>query len=302
MFNVISSATERFLADLSNTQDRLIKAQRQVSSGLRMQDVSDDPDHNAALLDLKAHIARNKQIKANLGHVQTEVNAAEGAINTATSILDNARQIVTEALNGTTQVSTRVQLANQVKALIGQIYSITNTTVEGRFVFSGNDDQIAPYASIDLTQANGLGTYQGSAATRVVEHPNGSTFSVSLTGQQLFDNGTSSTSVLKAMTNLYNNLANNNMTGLQSDAADLSTASDYLSGQQAQYGLMQNQVADALTFQSNLAIQYAHELSNLQDADAVAAITEMQQETLTQQAALQAHASLPKTSLFSFLG
>jgi flagellin-like hook-associated protein FlgL len=65
---------------------------------------------------------------------------------------------------------------------------------------------------------------------------------------------------------------------------------------------MQNQVADALTFQSNLAIQYAHELSNLQDADAVAAITEMQQETLTQQAALQAHASLPKTSLFSFLG
>jgi flagellin-like hook-associated protein FlgL len=43
-------------------------------------------------------------------------------------------------------------------------------------------------------------------------------------------------------------------------------------------------------------------LSNLQDADAVAAITNLQQASIAQQAALQAHAAMPTKSLFDYLG
>ena len=63
MINTLSSSTDRFLADISNLSNRLIKAQRQVSSGLRMQTVSDDADQVPALLELKAHIAHNNQLK-----------------------------------------------------------------------------------------------------------------------------------------------------------------------------------------------------------------------------------------------
>jgi flagellin-like hook-associated protein FlgL len=44
------------------------------------------------------------------------------------------------------------------------------------------------------------------------------------------------------------------------------------------------------------------QLSNTQDADSVSAIMELQKESVAQQAALQAHATLPRTSLFSFIG
>ena len=44
-----------------------------------MQAVSDDPDQVSALLEVKARMAHNTQLKFNLGRVQTEVNAAEGA-------------------------------------------------------------------------------------------------------------------------------------------------------------------------------------------------------------------------------
>lgn len=302
MFNTVSTATDRFLADLSSLEQRLVTAQRQVSSGLRMQDVSDSPDQVSALLVLKAHISHNDQLKSNLSHVQAEVSAAESAINTATGLMDKARQIAAQGLNGTTSIDTRIQLASQVKDLITEIYGLTNSNVEGRFIFSGNADQAAPYVAVDLTQANGVGAYQGSSSGRVVEHPNGSTFSVSLTASRVFDYGDATTSVLQSLTSLYNNLVNNNVAGLTTDAANLGTASDYLSGQQALYGGMLNQITDAQTFQQKLDTQYHIQLSNLQDADSVTAITNMQQASIAQQAALQAHAAMPTKSLFDYLG
>jgi flagellar hook-associated protein 3 FlgL len=302
MFNTVSTATDRFLADLSSLEQRLVTAQRQVSSGLRMQDPSDVPDQVSALLVLKSHIAHNDQLQSNLSHVQTEVSAAESAINTATTLMDNARQLAAQGLNGTTTIDTRTQLAAQVKDLITQIYGLTNSNVEGRFIFSGNNDQTPPYAAIDLSQANGLGAYQGSSSSRVIEHPNGSTFSVSLTASQVFDYGDATTSVLQSLTSLYHNLANNNVTALATDAANLATASDYLSGQQALYGNMLNQITDAQSYQQKLTAQYKIQLSNLQDADSVTAITNLQQASIAQQAALQAHAAMPTKSLFDYLG
>lgn len=280
-------------------------SQEQVSSGLRMQKVSDDPDQVSNLLQLKAQLAHNTQLKFNLGRVQTEVNSAEQAINAATSLMDVARQIATEGASETTTSDTRTQLAGQVKDIITEIYGLTNTTVEGRYVFSGNKDGTPPYASVDLTQPNGLGLYNGSTSTRTVEHPNGSTFSISLAASQIFDGGASSTpstSALQALTGLYNDLLNNNLSGLGADVANIQTSSSYLNGQLEQYGQVQTQVADGLTYQGKLDVQLRAQLSNTQDADATAAITNMQQTSISEQAALQAEAALPKKSLFDFLG
>jgi len=302
MINTLSSSTERFLADISNLNDRLLKAQRQVSSGLRMQTVSDDPDQVSALLELKAHIAHNDQLKFNLGRAQTEVNAAEGAISTATTLMDRARQIAAQSATNFTSDGTRQQLASQVGDLITEMYSLTQTQVEGRFVFSGNSDQNPPYAGVDFSTPNSLGSYQGSSNTRVLEHPNGSTFSVSLTADQVFDSGASNTSVLKALTNLRNDLMANNLSAIAVDTADLGTSSQYLNGQQALYGDIQNKVSDALSFQTQLSTQLQLQLSNLQDADETTAILEMQKDSIAQQAALQAHAAMPHKSLFDFIG
>jgi flagellar hook-associated protein 3 FlgL len=302
MFNIISTANERFLADLSNLEGRMLTAQRQVSSNLRMQSVSDDPDQVSALLAVKAQIAHNGQLKYNLGRIQTEVNTAESAINTATTLMDRARQIAAQGASSTTTVDTRAQLAGQVKDIITEMFGLTQAQVEGRYVFSGNSDQTPPYLSVDLTQANGVGAYQGSATTRQVEHPNGSTFSISYTASQVFDSGDGTTSVFQALTALYNDLLSNDTANLANDANNIGTAANYLNGEQSRYGEIQNQVSDAIAAQQKLDTQLQIQLSNTQDADSVAAIVDLQKESVAQQAALQAHAALPRTSLFSFIG
>ena len=236
MFNTISTANERFLADLSNLEGRLLTAQRQVSSGLRMQSVADDPDQVSALLAVKAQIAHNSQLKYNLGRVQTEVNAAENAINTAATLMDRARQIAAQGASSTTTVDTRTQLAGQVKDIITEMFGLTQTQVEGRYVFSGDSDQTPPYLNVDLTQPNGVGAYQGSSGTRQVEHPNGSIFSISYTADQVFDSGGVSSSVFQSLTALYNDLQSSNIANLSTDADNIGMAASFLDGQQARYG------------------------------------------------------------------
>jgi flagellar hook-associated protein 3 FlgL len=303
MINTVSTSTNSFLADLSNLEQRINTVQGQITSGLRIQNVSDAPDQVGAVLQLKANLAQNDQMKVNLTTVQSEVNAAESAINTAGTLMNQAIQLAAQGANSVTSFSTRQQLASQVKDIIGEMYGLANTKFEGRYVFSGQNDQVAPYAAVDLTQANGVGLYQGSSLQRSVRNSDGSLLTYSMTADQIFDSTSQpGTSVFQTLTALYNDLNANDISAVSADASNLSTATSFLSAQQSQYGSYQNIVADGLTYQNQLDVQYQQQLSAIQDTDTISAATTLQQNEISMQAALQAEASLPKKSLFDYLG
>ncbi len=302
MVSMLSASNQNFLAGLSSVEARILKDQQEVSSGLSLQQVSDNPDEVSALLQVKAQISHNTQLQYNLGQATNEVNSAEGAISAAVTLMDRALQIATEGASSLTGTTTDSQLATQVSDIITQMQGLSNSQAGGRYLFSGDSDQTPPYGAVDLTQANGVGAYQGSNATRTIEHPNGSTFAISLTAQQIFDSGGPSTSVFQSLTGLYNALVNGNSSVIAAAAANITSAATFLDGQEATYGDFQNQVADATTYQSSLNVQLHQQLSTLEDADTATAITDMQQASVAEEAALQSHAELPTKTLFSYLG
>ena len=304
MYSIMASA-DTFLANLSNLQQRMGTANRQVSSGLRVQNVSDDPSSVVDILELNTQIQSNNQLGLNLGKVQTEVNAGEGAINSATTLMDQAQQLGAEGATATTSTGTRAQLAAQVSDLITEMQGLANSQVQGRYIFSGDSDQTAAFGAVDLTKSNGVGAYLGTPSTRVVQGPNGTTIPLALTAQDIFDGGTGGTpsnSVLQSLTELYNALSSNNTTAVTQAVTDVSSSSTYLSTQQARYGDIQNRISGALSYQSILNTNLGAELSSVQDSDAAQAITTLQSDTVAEQAAMSAYNSIPKKSLFDYLG
>jgi flagellar hook-associated protein 3 FlgL len=173
--------------------------------------------------------------------------------------------------------------------------------VAGRYIFAGDTDQTQPY-SIDLTQSSPISAYQGSTSTRQVQSPDGTTFSIALTAQQIFDNPSAPDSVFGSINNLMQGLINNNSAAITSSITDVQTADTYLNQQLAFYGTVQDRVTDAQTFGQNYTVQLQSQLSGIQDANAAASITEMTQASTQLQAALQSEAQLPKSTLFDFLG
>ena len=301
MLSSLDPSAQQFLNGLSRIQDRMTQAQRQLTTGRRLTQVSDDPDQISTLLAARAHLESAKQTQPNLGRVKGEVDTAEQSLQSAVQLVENAR---TAAAAGDTSAATpasRAALADQIGSILQQLVAIAGTTVEGRFIFSGDRDQTAPY-TIDLTQTNPVGAYQGSAATRLVADPNGTTFSVSQTAQTIFDSADPTTNVFATLNAARNALASNNDAGIQAAVAAFPKVGTYLNSQLALYGTAQNRVAEATDFGQTLQTQLQTQISGLEDADLTQQILELNQGQTQQQAALESRARLPRTTLFDFLG
>jgi len=301
MITFYDAQTQSFLDGMQQIQQREAQAQQELTSGLRINTVSDAPDQISDLLSLRSAIARNTQIGQNLASVKSETDAAESAVSSAVSLVENAQSLGTQGASDMASATTRQQLAQQLGNVLTELVNTANTTVGGRYIFAGDSDQTQPY-TIDLTQANPISAYAGSASTRQVEAPNGSTFVIAQTAQQLFDAPGDDNNVFASINNLRNALLNNDSSGIQTAMAQVGGADQYLNNELAFYGNVQDQVADATNDQATADTQLRTQLSTLEDADETQAITDLTQAQTQQQAALTSEAQLPRTNLFSFLG
>jgi flagellar hook-associated protein 3 FlgL len=301
MISSLDSAAQVFLRGMEQIQQRSQRAQRELTTGLRINTVSDAPDQIASLWQTRSELAQTQQIDTNLGRVKSEVDTAEGALQSAVNLMDRAQTLGAQGASGTSSPQTRQDLANELGAVLQQMVSTANTTVGGRYIFSGDSDQVPPY-SIDLTQATPIGAYQGSAATREVQHPDGSQFAVSKTAQDIFDSPNAQQNVFVTLNNLRVGLLNNDQAAITAAMSNLQPASGYLNEQLAFYGTVQNRVASGIDFSKNYETQLQTQLSGIEDADLSQSITELQQAQTQQQAALASRAKMPRTSLFDFLG
>jgi flagellar hook-associated protein 3 FlgL len=302
MISSLSPSAQSFIVGLNQIQQREQQAQQQLTTGLKINVVSDAPDQISDLLQTRSDLAQTQQIDFNLGRVTTEVNTGETALQSAVSLVEQAQSLGTQGASDLASSDTQQNVAQQLGSVLQQLVGSANTTVEGRYIFSGDSDHQVPY-TIDLTQSNPIGAYQGSAATRQIQGSNGSLFSVSLNAQTIFDSPDATQNVFTSINNLRQALLNNSGTAAVSSAlADVQSAGAYLNQQLAFYGNVQDQLTGATNDVKNNETNLQSQISGIQDADLAAAITQLTEGQTAQQAALVSRAQLPKTSLFDYLG
>ncbi len=190
-------------------------------------------------------------------------------------------------------------------ALMEQFVANSQTTVDGNYVFSGDQPQTQLY-QIDASSPTGVDRLAVATNTDLVQAPGGQQIAASLTANTVFDNrnlddSVSSNNVFAALAGLQTALENNDTTGIDNSITALGSASTWMNNQLAFYGNAQDQLATAVTSAQNDSVQLQSQLSNLQDADQTTAITQLTQAQTQLQAALAAQARLPQTTLFDIL-
>jgi flagellar hook-associated protein 3 FlgL len=233
--------------------------------------------------------------------VRSEIDAGEQALQSAVEVFDQVQTLGAQGDTDTQTAEGRAVLAQQLDSLLQQLVGLAGTAVEGRYIFSGDNDQQIPY-TYSPGQLVPLSAYLGSSSTRLAQHPNGTTFPVALTAQQIFDSTDPTTNVFTTVQNLSTAFKNNDMAAIQTVMDGLSKVSGYLNRQLAQYGNTQNGIAAATDFGKTLKVQLATQLSSMEDTDLTEAILEMTQAQTQQQAALESRAKLPRSTLFDYIG
>ena len=306
MISNLTPAGEAFLANMTRVQRNMERATRQASSGLRVNSASDAPDDVNAILQLRTDAVRNEQIGNNLSLAKTDADAADSALNAAAKLLDRARTLGAQGANFTLDASGRQSLAGEVQALLEQMVSVSRTAVQGRYIFSGDDENTPPY-QVDLTSATGVTRLTTAAATRRLEDPAGGSFAVSKTATEIFDarnpdDTPADTNVFAALNSLRVGLLNDDTTGITAAIGSIQNAGSHLGNLQGFYGSVLGRIQDATNFGQSYDVQLKAELSQKVDADVTAAAMTLTQTTTQLQAAFQMQARMPHTSLFDFLG
>jgi flagellar hook-associated protein 3 FlgL len=301
----INPNSEIFLSNLQQIQNRIGTAERQLSSGLRVSVASDDPDQISSILQLRAQIAGVEQTQENLSNVTPQVESGENAIQQAIQVLDTATSLATEASGSTSNASQRQDEIPQVQGILQQLVSLSQTAVNGQYIFSGDLSGQPQYT----LAANGSSVEQmtqpGPAGQ--IQDANGLPISIGLTAQQIFDDQDASgnptaASAFAAVTGFLTALQNNDGPGILTAVTDIQTASAHLNDESSFYGAAQNNLTAAGNSASQTLIQLQQQLSNEQDADAAQSSLDLTMATTDEQAAMSAQAMLKPQSLFDYLG
>jgi flagellar hook-associated protein 3 FlgL len=301
MVSSLNPRSQEFLNNINRISDLMTQAQTQLSTGLKVNVVSDNPDVISTLLQARSNLNTAQQLGTNLGQVATEVNTGEQALQNATTLYDQVQTLSAEGTTSTQTASGRATIAQQLQSIEQQMVGLANTQVNNRYIFSGDTDQTRPY-TFDATQPDPVSAYQGSASTRTIQSANGTTFPVALSAQQIFDSTDPATNAFTSINNMVTALNNNDQAAIQTANAALPAVSTYLNGQLAFYGNAQNAVTNATTSAATLVTQLQTQISGLQDADETQSILQLTQAQTEQQAALQSFQQIPRTTLFDFLG
>jgi flagellar hook-associated protein 3 FlgL len=301
----LSPAGQAFLVGVNAVEQQITTATQQITSGLKISAPADDPAQIDDLLQLQADQQLNTQIGSNLTMANSIASAADSAIGGAIQVIDSAIQIATQAANSLTGEDTDSSLALQVQGLLSQMVNYSQTQVQGQYIFSGDQPE-SPYYQLDLAAPQGVDQLLTTAATQQIQDPAGGSFAVSQTAQTIFgdqnaDGTPAADNVFAALNNLNNALQSNSTAGVQSALDDLQQASTHLNEMQSFYGVVEDRIQSATTYSTSRDTALQTQIGNIQDADVTSDAMLLSQANTQLQAAFQAEAQTPKSTLFNYL-
>ena len=306
MIRAFGSDKEHLLLHLARIQDRAAMAQRQITSGYRVEKPSDAPAQLVDIMQLHLEIAQSTQTLTNLQRAKSEVEANEAALSNAVQILQDVTVAGAQGADVHATPEERQLLAARVRDWHSELVRVANLSHTGRYQFSGEQDTVAPY-SVDRTQATGVVRNHNSPDTRLIEDAAGNRYSISRRAQDIFDlrdsaDAPAAGNVFQAVHALSVALEANDPDAAATAMSMLETASEHLNQELSTFGVAQNKLEASIDGAHKIQLRANTELAGLRETDVPAAILELAQANMNLQAALGAQAQLPRTTLFDYLG
>src|SRR5581483_4319651 len=228
MISGIEGANGSFLADLNQIENRMTQTNKQITSGTRVNQASDDPAAVANILAYQNQIDQITQVQANLNLANNDATTADGALQNASTILDQLISLAAQGANVTATASSRATMGQQVQQLEQQLVSIADTSIGGRYIFGGDDPSTVPY-TFDWTSPEGVVQNNTASNTALLTDASGNSIVPGMTAQQIFDQKNSdgtpaANNVFQAVYSLGQALLANDQTGAANAAVSLKTA------------------------------------------------------------------------------
>ena len=171
---------------MQQSQQALATETQQLSTGLRVNQLSDDPSASANMVRSLAYSANVDQYTSNVSSVLPQMQTADSAISSIVTSLNSAITLGTEGANGTESSANRIEIANQVQSILSSVIAQANSSFQGVYVFGGSDSTTPPFVPASTTYTSSQGSIASPlAATTALTAGSVTTISDAATGETM---------------------------------------------------------------------------------------------------------------------
>jgi flagellar hook-associated protein 3 FlgL len=260
------------LENLSTTTTRLARANQVASSGVAVQDPSDDPTAWSLVQRLDARVSLGTSRSTTLRSAASDLDTAEGALASGTDLIVRAKEIAVAMSNGSVAPADRKSAAVEVDAIRNQLLALANTKGANGYLFGGNETTSPPFdTNANFVGDDGVRNLELSESKTARSNVSGARAFTVLGGRDLFAD----------LAQLSQDLNANNVAGVTSALGTLDSDHQQIVAARIDAGTQSGVLSSAADMTDSLVVQLRASRSGAGDADVASAYSEL---TAAQQA------------------
>jgi flagellar hook-associated protein 3 FlgL len=296
------------LGKLTHMQQKL---QNQVSTGLRVQEASDDPSSARKIIVWQGDLAAIEQFRKNIEAQQNLAKMNDGVFQDLHKISSRAREIAISGVDGTKPADILATMAQEVDGLIERALSVGNRQIGGKYLLSGTIADTLPFkATRDANnQITGV-AFQGNSNVAAVDASPNESLSAQWVGGNDGDGGqpgllqdaASGVDIFRDLVALRDHLASGDIDAIkEQDNQRLADLNDHILFFGAANGAMEERMNISLSSLKDQEFALTGMISREGDADMADTIVRLNEVQYAYQAALQSGAKIMNSSLMDYL-
>ena len=296
--------SRNLFADIESLNRSFVDVNRQLSSGKKLNKLSDSPLGSADLVDITEQALRLGTYRSNITLSSYQLKSAESVLNQAYNAFVSINTLGTNAATETNSPEGRQSILNEIENLREELIAIGNTKVGGIYIFAGTDVKTAPFELVETAPGSGYydSVYSGNQNVNSVPVADGVEVVVGVHGQQALG------AVLKKVDDLIEATKRSiDGTGV---IGDIGISLEGFGNALDELGLARGQIGVSLSLVERLSeiigdrdIVLTEQRSNIEDANALEVAMRISQLQIAINAALSSGgAVLSQRTLFDIIG
>lgn len=285
---------QRTLRAMQETVGRVDEAQRQISTGKRLEKPSDAPIDVAFATQLRAERSDNERHLRTLGDARSWLAIQDSALQSSSTLLARAEELAVYAQNGAMGDDSREAIALELDGIRNQLGMLANTTYQGQAVFGAFSEE-----AVQLTPTGA--TFVGTPGARVERRvsPN-ETIAVNTDGAEVFGFAAGD-DVFTVLSRLATSVRAGDGAAMTDDMATLGERATTVREALGQVGTRGALVESAVSRLEDDKVTFASRISELEDVNVAEAAVDLARASRTYEAVLAMTAKTQQLSLLDFL-
>lgn len=275
MINAVGNKMTREIARQGKLADALERTQIQISTGKRLQRMSDDPVAARRVQTIGTTQASMTSWQANIKSAEAQTAQADGVLKSVSGLLARASELTLSAANGTMAPADRATIAAELNAIADEIDGLAATR-----------------------DSNGEPLFAAGNA-RVIRFDSDVSFAAVPSASDVFVMGGNSLST--SLRDIATAVGAGNKPAMAAGIDTLTAAIDHVAYQNAVIGLSAGRLERIGEGLAARGIEIADERKSVEDTDLESAIAQLNAQELTLSAAQAAFAKINRQTMFDLL-